>query len=274
MSNQIADLLVEARAASLPMLEARMLLQHVSGLDRVRQAARPEAEVPTEAAAHFRALLARRVAGEPVAYLLGTREFFSLEFVVNPAVLIPRPETELLVELALERIPLDDASRALDLGTGSGAIAISLRRHRPQLAMTAVDVSAEALAIAELNAERLHTPVKFQHSDWYAALAGEQYDLIVSNPPYIASGDEHLSTGDLRFEPIGALTDHADGLAHIRRIINGAPQHLLAGGWLLFEHGYDQAAACRTLLDAGGFVDVASWCDLAGIERISGGRVR
>lgn len=269
----IKHLIGEARQLGLPALEARLLLEHASGISRARQATWPEAEVALAAAKAFQALSQRRLAGEPVAYLIGRREFFSLEFEVSPAVLIPRPETELLVELALERLPLDQASRALDLGTGSGAIPVSLRKHRPQLDMWAVDISPAALDIASRNASQHATPLTLHCSDWYAALAGERFELIVSNPPYIATGDPHLTEGDLRFEPSGALTDGSDGLAHIRRIIEGAHRHLRKGGWLLFEHGYDQGAASRQILHAAGFQQVRSWCDLADIERVSGGRL-
>ena len=272
-THTVASLLVEARLAGLPVGEARMLLEHVTGLPRTRQIGSPDQPVEDELARQFGQLAQRRIAGEPIAYLTRLREFFSLPFEVGPGVLIPRPETELLVELALERLPVDTDARAVDLGTGSGAIAISIKRHRPQLDMTAVDVSPDALSIARRNAERLDAAVSFLQSDWYAALEGRRFDLIASNPPYIARGDRHLTEGDLRYEPRHALTDEADGLKHIRTIVTGAPQHLVAGGWLLFEHGYDQAADCRALLTAAGFSAVASWQDLAGIERVTGGRL-
>ncbi|HEY9102708.1 peptide chain release factor N(5)-glutamine methyltransferase [Chitinimonas sp.] len=273
MKDNVSALIAEARQAGLPVLEARLLLEHVSGLSRTRQAAWPEAELPTAQVGQYRALVGRRLAGEPVAYLVGSREFFSLDLLVNPAVLIPRPETELLVELALERLPLDTPSSALDLGTGSGAIPVSLRKHRPLLDMRAVDISTAALAVAASNAERHATPLKLMQSDWYAALSDERFDLIVSNPPYIARGDHHLDEGDLRFEPRGALTDEGDGLIHIRRIVDGAAAHLLPGGWLLFEHGYDQGPASRALLEAAGFATVHTWADLAGLDRVSGGQL-
>jgi len=268
----VASLLADARSQGLPTSEARMLLEHVTGLVRTRQIAAPDHAVTADAAEQFTQLARRRVLGEPIAYLTRLREFFSLSFEVGPGVLIPRPETELLVELALERLPVDAARRAVDLGTGSGAIAVSIKRHRPQLSMHAVDVSPDALAIAQRNAARLAADVTFLQSDWYAALEGQQFDLIVSNPPYIAQGDHHLAEGDLRFEPRGALTDESDGLRHIRTIVAEAPPHLTTGGWLLFEHGYDQAEACRALLTTAGFDEVASWQDLAGIERVTGGR--
>ncbi|PHV12508.1 peptide chain release factor N(5)-glutamine methyltransferase [Chitinimonas sp. BJB300] len=273
MKHTVASLISQARQCGLPSLEARLLLEHVSAISRTRQAAWPEAEVSATTAERFQVLTNRRAAGEPVAYLVGTREFFSLELEVSPAVLIPRPETELLVELALERLPLDQPRRALDLGTGSGAIPVSLRKHRPQLAMYAIDISNDALEVAARNAERHSTPILFARSNWYTELADERFDLIISNPPYIAAGDAHLNEGDLRFEPAGALSDGADGMLHIRQIVAGAATHLRPGGWLLFEHGYDQAETSRHLLNQAGFQAVCSWRDLAGIERVSGGRL-
>jgi len=214
--------------------------------------------------------VARRQNGEPIAYIVGQREFYGLPFEVNDAVLIPRPDTELLVELALERLP--PSGHLLDMGTGSGAIAVALAHARPDAAVSALDVSTAALAVAGRNASANGVHVTFMHSDWYGALGNEHFDTIVANPPYIAAGDRHLSEGDLRFEPAGALTDHADGLSALRRIVAGAAAHLQPSGWLLMEHGYDQAAAVRALLSAHGYTDVQSWQDLAGIERVSGGR--
>ncbi|PJB05555.1 MAG: peptide chain release factor N(5)-glutamine methyltransferase, partial [Hydrogenophilales bacterium CG_4_9_14_3_um_filter_59_35] len=195
-------------------------------------------------------------------------------FKVTPAVLIPRPETELLVELALERIPADGPCRVLDLGTGSGAVAVTLALHRPQAKVIAVDQSATALEVARENAQQLGAGnLRLIQSDWYAALDGEKFDLIVSNPPYIASADPHLAQGDLRFEPAAALASGANGLDDIRTIVRGAATHLKPGGWLLFEHGYDQAAACRELLVQSGFEQIGSSTDLAGIERVSYGQL-
>ncbi len=213
----------------------------------------------------------RRAAGEPIAYLTGNCEFYGLEFRVTPAVLIPRPETELLVDLALERLPVEGRARVLDLGTGSGCIAVSLGRQRPRMEVWAADAVPAALEVARDNALRLGATVRFVRSDWLADLAGERFDLILSNPPYVAAGDPHLSRGDLRFEPASALVAGEDGLNDIRRIVAAAPAHLAPGGWLLFEHGYDQAQRCRALLTAAGFGQVTSWRDLAGIERVSGG---
>ncbi len=251
-------------------LDQRVLLCHVLQLPRVALITQSERALSAAEAQALSALIARRIAGEPVAYLVGQREFYGLPFQVGPAVLIPRPDTELLVELAMERLPA--RGRMLDMGTGSGAIAVAVAHNRPDAAVTALDVSEAALAIARANASANGAAVTFLHSDWFAALDGTPFDLIVSNPPYIADGDRHLAEGDLRFEPIGALTDHADGLSALRTIAAGAPAHLTAGAWLLMEHGYDQAAAVRNLLAALGYSDVQSWRDLSGIERVSGGR--
>jgi release factor glutamine methyltransferase len=263
---------VQALQAGLPLdpLENRILLCHALGLTRVGLITNSERALNDAEAAQLEALLARRLGGEPIAYIVGQREFFGLPFQVSPAVLIPRPDTELIVELVLEC--LASAARMLDMGTGSGAIAVAVAHTRPDASVTALDVSEEALAVARANAERNGAKVRFLRSDWFAALGSETFDLIASNPPYIAAGDTHLAQGDLRFEPSGALTDFADGLSALRTIITGAPTHLVAGGWLLLEHGYDQADAVRTLLLEAGYTEVQSWRDLSGIERVSGGR--
>jgi release factor glutamine methyltransferase len=185
-------------------------------------------------------------------------------------VLIPRPDTEVLVELALDRLP--PGGRVLDMGTGSGAIAVALAHTRPDAVVTALDVSSAALAVARRNASANGVNITFMASDWFSALGTEKFDLIVSNPPYIASGDRHLAEGDLRFEPSGALTDHADGLSALRTIVAGAARHLAPKAWLLMEHGYDQAASVRQLLSNAGFNQSQSWRDLADIERVSGAR--
>ncbi|MBB3117167.1 peptide chain release factor N(5)-glutamine methyltransferase [Pseudoduganella violacea] len=256
----------------LDAVDNRILVCHALSLNRVGLITQSERMLTEAEAARLSDLIERRLRGEPVAYIIGQREFYGLAFEVSDAVLIPRPETELLVELALERLP--PRGRVLDMGTGSGAIAVALAHSRPDAAVSALDVSPAALAVAQRNAAANQAPVRFLHSSWYAALdGGERFELIVSNPPYIASGDRHLSEGDLRFEPVGALTDHADGLSALRTIIAGAPRHLLGQGWLLMEHGYDQAAAVRGLLAAAGYLEVQSWQDLAGIERVSGGRL-
>lgn len=252
-------------------IEVQCLLQAVLQVDRAWLLAHAEQLLDDQQQARYAALLERRLRGEPIAYLLGEREFYGLAFKVTPDTLIPRPETELLVELALQRLP--QSGRLLDLGTGSGAIALSIAHARPDAEVVAVDVSAAALAVAQDNARHLQVNnATLLHSDWFGALQGESFDVIVSNPPYIAAGDAHLEQGDLRFEPTAALASGADGLRDIRRIIAAAHSHLNAGGWLLFEHGYDQAAAVRALLQQAGFAEVFSARDLAGIERVSGGR--
>jgi release factor glutamine methyltransferase len=273
----VANLL---RASPLPALEARILLGHALGWRRTELITRADVALAAAQATRFRELEARRVAGEPVAQLIGSREFFGLEFDVTRDVLIPRPETELLVETAVQALEGRAArSRVLDLGTGTGAIAVSIGWSRPDARVWAVDRSPEALTVARRNAVRLLEPkrpggeLQFAQSDWYSALDSSlTFDVIVSNPPYIASGDPHLSQGDLRFEPRGALTDEGDGLSAIRAIVAGAPARLAPDGVLWMEHGYDQAEAVRAMLAAQGFADVRSECDLAGIERISGGR--
>jgi len=265
---------IAAVQAGLPLdpLENRILLCHATGLTRVQLITQGDRPLTPDEAARLDDLVARRLRGEPIAYIVGRREFFGLDFQVGPAVLIPRPDTELIVELALERLP-QGAARLLDMGTGSGAIAVAVAHTRPDAAVTALDVSPDALAVAQANAAANGARVRFLHSSWFDALdAAETFDVIASNPPYIAAGDDHLAQGDLRFEPVGALTDHADGLSALRTIIAGSPRHLVPGGWLLLEHGYDQAAAVRALLLDAGFTDVQSWQDIAGIERVSGGR--
>lgn len=252
-------------------LENRMLLCHVLGLSRVQLITQSERVLSVDEAAQLSKLIERRWNGEPMAYLVGQREFYGLPFYVNAAVLIPRPDTELLVDLALERLP--QQGLVLDMGTGSGAIAVALAHTRPSAQVTALDVSAAALEVARRNADRNCVTLSLIESDWYDALGDQKFDVIVANPPYIASGDAHLAQGDLRFEPIIALTDHFDGLSALRRIVQGAARHLAPRGWLLLEHGYDQAQAVRTLLNDGGYFEVQSWQDLAGISRVSGGRV-
>lgn len=254
----------------LEPLDNRILLCHALGLSRVSLITQSERALSEAEAARLSALVERRLQGEPIAYIVGQREFFGLPFEVSEAVLIPRPDTELIVELALDRLP--PSGRVLDMGTGSGAIAVALAHTRPDAAVTALDVSEQALAVARRNAAANGATVAFLSSDWYSALAAQTFDLIVSNPPYIASGDRHLSEGDLRFEPVAALTDHADGLSALRTIAAGAPAHLAPHCWLLMEHGYDQAEAVRSLLSGQGYTEVQSWRDLSGIERVSGGR--
>jgi len=268
---RIRDLLV---ASPLPRLEARMLLEHVLQRPRVWLLAHDDEALETSQVTAYAALVARRAAGEPMAYLLGTREFMGHAFHVTPEVLIPRPETEHLVEAAMAHLSACTNAHpdVADLGTGSGAVAIAVALACPHARVTASDASAAALAVARGNAQRLHADMVFCQGDWYAALPADQrYDLIVANPPYVARHDPHLGQGDVRFEPRAALTDEADGLAALRTLAAGAPARLKPGGAIWLEHGWDQAAGVRALLCAAGLRDVASRRDLAGIERISGG---
>lgn len=254
-------------------VDARVLLQRALAVDPAHLIAHPEDLLTQAAVQRYAHWVGRRGSGEPVAYIVGAQEFYSLAFQVTQAVLIPRPETELLVDLALERMHRDKPVRVLDLGTGSGAVAIAIAKNRPGAAVTATELWMAALAIAKDNAARLGAGnVRFMHGDWYEGLEHETFDIIVSNPPYVAAEDPHLEQGDLRFEPHEALVGGADGLDCIRRIVADAPNHLHSGGWLLFEHGYDQAAACRELLSTRGFSGLFSGRDLAGIERVSGGQ--
>jgi release factor glutamine methyltransferase len=259
--------------SGLPRHDAQALASHALGVSRLQVITGAKRELSPGEGTRIAALFARRRQGEPVAYLLGAREFFSLEFEVTPAVLIPRPETELLVEFALERIEPGVPYRVLDLGTGSGCIAVSIAKHRPLAAVTAADISPAALAVTGANARRHGVAgIDVVTSDWFAALGGRRFDLIVANPPYIAAGDPHLAQGDLRFEPQTALVAGHDGLASIRSIVAHAPHYLAGGGWLAFEHGYDQGSSCRLLLEQAGYHAVFSRRDLAGIERISVGQ--
>lgn len=254
-------------------LEAQCLAAHGLKVDRPWLIAHDDHGLSPRQQEALQGLLQRRLGGEPVAYILGRRAFYDLELMVTPAVLIPRPETELLVEAALERLAAEAACRILDLGTGSGAIALTLARHRTQALITAVDRSAEALAVARANARRLRlNNVHFLQSDWYAGLGEHRFDLIVANPPYVADDDPHLRQGDVCFEPAEALCAGPDGLAALRVIVAGAPAHLRPGGWLMLEHGHDQAAACQDLLAAAGFEAIFTLSDLAGLPRVSGGR--
>ena len=261
------------QAAAIDRVDAEWLLAHSLQTPRSWLFAHSGDAVPAEAAVRFAALLARRQAGEPVAYLTGSQGFWTLDLAVSPATLVPRPETELLVERALARIPVNSASHVADLGTGSGAIALAIAKERPHTAVIATDASAAALEVARGNAARNGiTNVEFREGDWLAPLAGETFDLIASNPPYIAEGDPHLDRGDLRFEPPTALSSGKDGLDAIRSIVRDAPARLAPGGWLLLEHGWDQADAVRALLNTAGFAQVQSRPDLAGVPRCSGGR--
>lgn len=253
--------------------DSRALLRAALGVSEAHLAAHPEQALTGEQRDRYVDWVQRRRAGEPVAYLTGEREFYGLSFRVTPAVLIPRPETELLVELALERIAADAPLRVLDLGTGCGCVAVAIARHRPRARVTAAEISGAALAVARENAAKHGVNIELMESDWFSALLNRRFELIVSNPPYVPERDPHLNQGDLRYEPRAALVAGADGLACIRAIVAQARAHLGPGGWLLFEHGHDQAERCRELLGAAGYSEVSSRRDLAGIERVSGGRV-
>jgi len=264
--------------SGLVPLDAQVLLAHVVGKDRAWLVAHGADVLEREQWAAFVALARRRHEGEPVAYLTGEREFWGLRLRVTPEVLIPRPETETLVELALARLPADRDLRVLDLGTGSGAIALAIAHERPRAQVLATDVSSDALDVARDNASALALRnVHFLKSDWYERVAlewqGGAFDVIVSNPPYIAAGDPHLEEGDVRFEPGRSLTPGGDGMSAIRKIVAGAPERLVAGGTLAVEHGYDQAEAVRALFVGTGFVRVVHIRDLAGVSRVVAGRV-
>lgn len=255
--------------------DARQLLQHVGRLAHADLIAHPERELTAEQAAQYESLVARRAAGEPLAYLLGSAFFGGLEFAVSPAVLIPRPDTEVLVDAACRRASAWRAPRIADLGTGSGIVAIMLALRLPKAAVTAVDLSSAALAVARANAQRHGANVRFLEGDWYRPLRDERFDLIVANPPYVAAGDPHLARDGLPFEPRSALTDGVDGgdgMACIDAIVAGARDHLSPAAWLLIEHGYDQAVKVRESMAAAGLCEVASWRDESSIERVSGGR--
>lgn len=280
MSDTVRALLAEAtvllrdRAGADARAEAEILLAHALGRDRTALWAHPDAAVPVATAARCRALVRRRATGEPVAYLTGRRGFWTLELEVTPAVLIPRPETELLVELTLALLPADQPARVADLGTGSGAIALALASERPRWTVIATDTSSAALAVARGNAVRLGLAgVSFRPGSWAEALTpDETFAAIVSNPPYVAAGDPHLTEGDLPFEPRAALAAGPDGLAAIRALIPAALPHLAPGGWLLLEHGAEQGAAVRGLLREAGLEAVQTAPDLAGLDRVSVGR--
>ena len=271
------------RHAAIDPFDAQFILQHTLQLPRASVIAHPDKLIAESDAMLVRSRLERRAAGEPVAYILGEREFYGEMFKVNPAVLIPRPETEHLVEAALAHLPALSTSVApnvLDLGTGSGAIAVTLKRLRPDVNMTATDISIEALNVAHENASNAGVAISFYRGSWYDALPPllaiqAKFDMIVANPPYIALGDTHLSQGDLRFEPAQALSDEtlgARGFAALQQIISGAPHWLKDGGYLLLEHGFDQASMAEDALFSGGFSQLIALQDLAGCDRVSGGR--
>jgi len=264
---------LEDATAAIGRVDAHVLIAHLLGVDRTYLIANPMRVLTESEDARIESLIAQRVLGRPVAYLVAKREFHGREFAVGPDVLIPRPETETLVEAALERVA--PAARVLDLGTGSGAIAVTLACERPHARITATDTSQAALVVARANAESFAAAdrVEWLCGHWYEPVAGRCFDAIVSNPPYVAALDPHLGRGDLRFEPASALTDGSrDGLDAIRAIVAGAPAHLEPGGWLIVEHGYDQKDAVMALLDGAGFTGQFSIDDLAGIPRVAGGR--
>lgn len=268
----LANALADAQTRGLARLDAQLLLLHALGRDQHARAwllAHDDDPLDAAAAAAFDALCGRRLAGEPLAYLVGHKEFFGLTLQVDARVLVPRPDTEALVAWALELLPGEDAPRVADLGTGSGAIALALKQRRPQARVLAVDRSADALAVAAENAAALNLDVAFRQGSWLDGLDGP-FELIASNPPYIADADPHLPA--LAHEPRTALVAGPDGLDDIRAIVAQAPARLAPGGWLLLEHGWDQAGAVRSLLRAAGLAEVQSRRDLAGIERCSGGR--
>lgn len=259
--------------SSLPRLEAWMLLQKATGLSRAALLSHDEDVLSSEIISQLDAWQSARLNGTPMAYLIGSREFFGRDFMVSKDVLIPRPETEHLIEAVLDRLPERQSIRIWDLGTGSGIIAITLKLECPSLEVFASDVSAEALSIAKTNAQNLKAEVFFGEGSWFEGLPSniqtDKFDFIVSNPPYIDSVDQHLKEGDVRFEPLGALTDFADGLSALRILCEGAPSRLKIGGYILMEHGFDQQEAVQALLRQNGFSDVETITDLAGLPRIS-----
>lgn len=267
------DAVLRAARAQVEAADAERLLMHVLQRDRTWLFAHAGDRLQPDAAQRFQSLLARRASGEPVAYLTGRRGFWKQDLLVTPATLIPRPETERLVELALQRIPAAAPVRVADLGTGSGAIALAIAAERPRATVIATDASRDALDVARANAAAHGIDnVEFRLGDWWAPLAGERFDLVAGNPPYIAEGDAHLAQGDLRFEPAAALASGRDGLDAIRAIVHGTPTHLHAGSWLLLEHGWEQGEAVRALLRDAGFVDVATERDLENRDRVTLGR--
>jgi len=264
-----------AAASDSPRLDAELLLAHVLGVDRARLAATDDRPLAPAEVAAYDALLARRTAGEPVAYLLGRRDFWTLTLEVGPAVLVPRPETELVVEIALAALAGRPAPAVLDLGTGSGAIGLAIAAERADASVDLVDASPAALAVAERNRARLGLGnVRVLAGDWFAAVPGRRYHLVTANPPYLASDDPHLAAGELRHEPSAALIAGPSGLESLAAIAAAAPAHLLPGGRLVVEHGTAQGAAVRALLAAAGLRDVASHADLAGHERATAGTRR
>lgn len=270
---RIRQALAEATQRLGDRVDAEVLLAYALSKSRSWLIAHADDLLLSDHAAAYAWLIEQREAGEPIAYIIGRRGFWSLDLEVTPATLIPRPETELLVELALERLPADKACRVLDLGTGSGAVALAIARDRPMAQVIATDASSDALVVAQRNARSHHIGnVSFVHGDWFAPLDDLRFDVIVSNPPYIEARDPHLQQGDLRFEPISALMSGSDGLDDIRRIVRDAGLHLVPGGWLLFEHGWNQGDAVRALLRDADFAELSTAHDLEQRDRVSIGR--
>jgi len=253
--------------------ESQLLLQHALKVNRAWLIAHENDDLAANIQHAFDALVQRRIGGEPIAYILGSREFYGLNLAVTPATLIPRPDTEVLVEIALGKIPANEPAQILDLGTGTGAIALAIAQQRPQAQVTGVDASSPALEVAISNSRQLHiSNLHFVLSDWFNDLDHSRFDVIVSNPPYIEEADTHLQQGDLRFEPLSALASGADGLDDIRRIIDGCLIHLKPQGWLMFEHGYNQAATVRELMAQTGLVNIETFKDLGGNDRVTIGK--
>ena len=273
MSVTLQQALAQA-ALKVGAVDARALLAHALQRDAAYLIAHGGEDLDAGNRDAFERFIVRRVDGEPVAYITGHREFYGLDFRVTPAVLIPRPETELLVDLVLERVAAGADADVLELGTGSGCVAITVARRRPRARLVAVDMSRAALVLAQENAATHGVAnIEFRLSNWFSRLAGESFLVIAANPPYVAVGDPHLAEGDLRHEPVEALVAPEEGFACLRAIADAAPAHLAPGGWLMFEHGHEQAAACRDFLRQAGFVDIFSRTDLADIERVTGGRL-
>jgi release factor glutamine methyltransferase len=263
--------LADARARGIALLDAQLLLARALATTRTALIADDDRRLAPEEDERWSAWLARRAAGEPLAYLLGEKEFHGLVLEVNADVLVPRPETELVVDWAAELIGSAAAPAVVDLGTGSGAIALAIKRLRPAAQVTATDASARALAVARHNAARSGLAIELVEGSWWAAVGARRFDVAVANPPYVAAGDPHLA--ELRHEPLVALTPGGDGLDALRAIADGAPYHLFTGGWLVVEHGFDQGAATRRLLAEAGLVEVETRRDLAGRERATAGRL-
>ena len=269
---QSIGLILQHAAQRIGRLDARLLMGHVCGFNHVQLLSESNRLLTPEEILKINRLVQRRAGGEPLAYILGEAGFYGHMFKVSPAVLVPRPETEELVERALNWVTNLTKPRILDLGTGSGAIAISLALERPDASITAIDVSADALMVARSNAARLNAQVDWRQGDWFVPLTeGQTFDLIVSNPPYIAANDPHLEGDGVCVEPRLALTDNGDGLNCLRTIIDGAHVYLSDGGYLLVEHGHDQGETCRNLFILAGFQDTSTWVDLSGNDRMTGG---